>query len=280
VRRLVGLAAGRGAAVTGHDPRALLDLAGVGVSVEGRWLLDGVDWKVMAGQHWVVLGPNGGGKTTLVRVAGLALHPSRGRLRVLGREPGRVDIRPLRALVGTTSAALADQLRPSLSAHDVVLTARRGALEPWWHRYDDADHARAGAALAARGVGHLAGRAFGTLSSGERQRVLLARALVNRPALVLLDEPNAGLDLGGREELITALAELAAEDAAPATVLVTHHVEDIPPSATHLAALAGGRLQAAGPLDQVLDEDLLERLFGVPVTLDHRGGRWSARARA
>lgn len=257
----------------------LLSLRGVGVTIDGEVVLDGVDWDVEPDQHWIVLGPNGGGKSTLVRIAGLALHPSQGRVRVLGHELGRVDIRPLRSRVGTSSAALAGQLRPALTAHEVVVTARRGALEPWWHTYDDDDHQQAEAALRARGVGHLSARAFGTLSSGERQRVLLARALVNRPALVLLDEPNAGLDLGAREQLVAALVELAAEEDAPATVLVTHHVEDIPASATHLAAVANGRLVAAGPIDVVLDAALIEALFEVPVQLERRHRRWTARAR-
>jgi iron complex transport system ATP-binding protein len=261
---------------SGHG--AVLDLVGVGVTIDGAVLLEGIDWTIQPGQHWVVLGPNGGGKSTLVRVAGLALHPSRGRFRLLGDELGRVDIRPLRARVGTSSAALVDQLRPALTAHEVVMTARRGALEPWWHSYDEADHRAAREALAARGAGHLAGRGFGSLSSGERQRVLLARALVNRPALVLLDEPNAGLDLGAREQLVLSLTELAAEPEAPATVLVTHHVEDIPPSATHLLALAAGRIVAAGPVGEVLDADLIRDLFGISVELVVRRGRWTARA--
>jgi iron complex transport system ATP-binding protein len=257
----------------------VLELEGVGVTVDGRTILDGIDWSVGAGEHWAVLGPNGGGKSTLLRIAGLALHPSRGRVRLLGHELGRVDIRPLRARIGTSSAALADQLRAALTAHDVVMTARRGALEPWWHRYDDDDHAAARRVLAGRGVAHLDGRTFGTLSSGERQRVLLARALVNDPDLVLLDEPNAGLDLGAREQLVAALTELAGEPTAPATVLVTHHVEDIPPSTTHLAAVAGGRLVACGAIDAILDEGLIEALFGVSVMLERRAGRWAARAR-
>jgi iron complex transport system ATP-binding protein len=268
---------GRG---TPDQHRPVLELERVSVTIDGTVVLDGVDWSVATGQHWVVLGPNGGGKSTLVRVAGLALHPSRGRVRVLGAELGRVDIRPLRARVGTSSAALVDQLRPGLTAHEVVVTARRGALEPWWHSYDDVDHDAARRALAARAVGHLAERSFGTLSSGERQRVLLARALVNEPALVLLDEPNAGLDLGAREQLVRALVELAAEDGAPATVLVTHHVEDIPPSTTHLAAVAGGRVVAAGPVEEVLDAELIAALFDVEVELQRRHGRWAARTSA
>lgn len=261
---------------TGAGP--VLALEAVGVVIDGHTVLDAIDWVIEPGQHWIVLGPNGGGKSTLVRVAGLALHPSRGRVEVLGTELGRADIRPLRARIGTSSAALVDQLRPNLRAHDVVMTARRGALEPWWHTYDEADHAAAADALAARGVAALADRSFGSLSSGERQRVLLARALVNQPALVLLDEPNAGLDLGAREQLVAALSELAAEPGAPATVLVTHHVEDIPPSATHLAAIAGGRIVAAGPIGDVLDAELIERLFAVPVELRRVRGRWGAQA--
>ncbi len=168
---------------------------------------------------------------------------------------------------------------PISRAADVVMTARYAALEPWWHTYDDADHERARALLVGIGCGHLAGQRFGLLSSGERQRVLLARMLMPSPDLLLLDEPTAGLDLGGREELVADLDALAADPTTPAIVLVTHHVEEIPERFTHALLVSEGRLLAAGPIGEVLTEQTLSDCFGLALDLDHHGGRWSARAR-
>ena len=188
-----------------RQPEPLLSLVGVGVTIDGRSVLRDVDWSVQPGQHWVVIGPNGGGKSTMVRVAGLQLHPTVGSVVVMGHELGRTDIRGLRSRVGLASASLADQLRGRLTAEEVVRCGRTGALEPWWHTYTDEDTDRALAALERVGLGGYGQRTFGTLSSGERQRTLLARALVNDPGVLLLDEPTAGLDLAGREELVAAL---------------------------------------------------------------------------
>ena len=261
------------------DPATVLDLVGVGVRRDGRALLDRIDWQVQATQRWVVLGPNGAGKTTLLRIASLWLHPSSGTIRVLGEELGRTDVRPLRARIGVSSAALADQLRPDLVVADVVVTSRRGALEPWWHAYDDHDRSCAADALARVGVDHLAVRTFGTLSSGERQRVQLARTLAAEPDLLLLDEPSAGLDLGAREDLVDRLGALARDPAVAPTVLVTHHVEEIPAGFTHVMLLRGGRVVAAGPLVDTLTESALSATFGVDVRLAFDDDRWRAWAR-
>lgn len=258
------------------EPVLLLD--DVSVTIDGRRILDRVSWQVEPGQHWVILGPNGGGKSTLLRVASLARHPSEGRVTVLGHELGRVDIRPLKSRIGVSSAALADQLRERLTAEEVVRCGRYAALEPWWHHYEPADTERANELLSQVGLARAGDRSFGTLSSGERQRVLLARSMMNEPDLVLLDEPTAGLDLAGRESLIAALDAIAGGDG-PATALVTHHVEDIPVTTTHLLAVAGGRVIGAGPVASVLTEELLADLFGMEVGLSRSGGRWSARAR-
>ncbi|MEL7157957.1 MAG: ATP-binding cassette domain-containing protein [Actinomycetota bacterium] len=260
------------------DAEPVLDLDDVGVTIDGRVVLSGVSWRVEAAQHWVVLGPNGGGKSTLLRVAGLALHPSVGSVRILGQELGRVDIRPLKARLGVSSASLVDQLRGRLTAEEVVRCGRFAALEPWWHQYEAADTARAEDLLAQVGLKNYGERTFATLSSGERQRVLLARALMPQPALVLLDEPTAGLDFGGREELVGALQGLAGDPAAPPSVLVTHRVEDIPATSTHLLAVREGRILAAGPIEGTLTGELLSALFGLPVEVDRQHGRWSARA--
>lgn len=267
-------------AATDHGARPVLDLRDVSLVRDGQRILDGVDWVVRPTERWVVLGANGSGKTSLVRIASLWLHPTSGRVEVLGEELGHADVRALRERIGLASAGLADQLRPSLTALDVVVTGRHAALEPWWHSYSDADWARAAELLARMGVGSRVHHRFGALSSGERQRVLLARTLMNEPDLLLLDEPTAGLDLPGREQLIASLDALAADPATPPTVLVTHHVEEIPPRFTHALLLAGGRVHAAGAIGEVLTAETLSACMGVAVRLDRDpvSGRLSAQA--
>jgi iron complex transport system ATP-binding protein len=256
--------------------RPVLRLDGVSVRMAGSTLLDGVDWAVGADDRWVVLGPNGAGKTTLLRVAALHLHPSAGVVTVLGQRLGQTDVRRLRTRIGLVSPALTDLLRPTMTARDLVVSALHGALVPWWLHVTDDDRDRATAMLARFEVLDRADRAFATLSSGERQRVLLARALVTEPDLVLFDEPMAGLDLGAREALIGDLAALAADGAAPPLVLVTHHAEEIPPGFTDGLLLDGGRVVAAGPLDTVMSDRTLSAVFGLALEVDRDGGRWRA----
>jgi iron complex transport system ATP-binding protein len=235
---------------------------------------------VSRGERWILLGPNGSGKTSMMRIASLYLHPTSGRVRVLGEELGRTDVRILRRRVGVASAGLADQLRPGLTATEVVMTAKYAALEPWWHEYDDADRGRAVELLERSGVGSLASRPFGTFSSGERQRVLLARTLMTAPELLLLDEPTAGLDMAGREELVATLDDLARDPSTPPTVLVTHHVEEIPAGFTHALLLRDGRVLAQGPIDTVVVGVHLSACFGMELDVEHAAdGRWSARLR-
>jgi iron complex transport system ATP-binding protein len=255
-----------------------LRMDGVGLTRDGRDLLDGIDWQVDADQRWVLLGANGSGKTSLVRIASLYEHPSRGTVDVLGERLGSTDVRRLRRRVALVSPALVDMVRPQLRAEEVVVCAKFAALEPWWHQYETTDHDRARRLLDDQGVGFAADRPFGSLSSGERQRVLLARALMSEPGLVLLDEPTSGLDLGGREELVDRLDALASTPTAAPMVMVTHHVEEIPPRFTHLLALRQGRVLGAGPIDEVLDSELLSDCFAMSLRLDrHDDGRWSAR---
>jgi iron complex transport system ATP-binding protein len=242
--------------------------------------LDDVTLHVGAGERWLVLGANGSGKTTLLRVAGCWLHPTSGTVEVLGERLGRVDVRQLRRRIGYLSSALTDQLRPELRVLDVVRTARFAALEPWWHQYATEDDAAAAIALDRMGVGAFADRSFRSLSSGERQRVLLARTLVTDPAIVLLDEPAARLDLAGREQLVEALDLVAADGAAPPLALVSHHVDDVPSSMTHVLLLRAGRTLTAGPIDDVFDGEALSACFGLPLLLERRSdGRFSARRR-
>ena len=258
---------------------AAVELRGVEVRIDGNRILHGVDWTVDRGQRWVVLGANGSGKTTLMRVMSLALHPSAGEVRVLGGQLGHIDVRSQRRRIGVVSAAVANSLRPGIEARDVVMTARHAALEPWWHEYTDADRDRAHALLDRFGMGRLADHPFGTLSSGERQRALLARSLMAEPELLVLDEPTAGLDVMGREQLLADLEHLARAPDTPPMVLVTHHLEEIPPGFTHLLLLHSGSVLQAGPLTLVLTEHNLSRCFGLDLTVERFGDRWTARAR-
>lgn len=253
-----------------------LELRGVGLVRGSQRILTAVDWTVQTGQRWVVLGRNGSGKSSLVRIGSMYLHPSEGSVHLLGHELGRTDVRALRRRVGLASTGMADMLRADLTPLDVVMTAKNAALEPWWHTYDDADRARALDCLDRMGVGGFAGRSFVSMSTGERQRVLLARTLMPEPGIVFLDEPTAGLDLAGREDLVSALGDLAADRDTPATVLVTHHVEEIPDGFTHLLLIADGGVQRAGTIEEILTADELSHCFGTSLELEHRHGRWWA----
>jgi len=252
----------------------VLRFPGGGRGAEPRTALDHVDWTVRPGERWVVLGANGSGKTSMVRLAAGYAHPTSGTVEILGHRLGRVDVRHLRRSIGLASGALAQKLRPTMSAIDAVMAARDAALETWWGTFTDADRAKALDLLDRVGCAHVADQPLGTASDGERQRVQLARTLMVEPDLLLLDEPTAGLDLGGREELVARLAELAADPASPPIVQVTHHVEEIPPGFTHALLLRSGRVLAAGPLRATLTADALEACFDVRVALEERGGRW------
>lgn len=256
-----------------------LRMTGVGFTRDKRPILSNVDWEVACDQRWVVLGANGSGKTSLLRIAALYEHPTTGTVEVLGHRLGKVDVRRLRHQVGFVSPALAQMLRPHLKAVDVVMTARHGALEPWWHDYTDADRQRAVRLLEQVGATGLGDRTIATLSSGERQRVQIARSLMTDPGLVLLDEPASTLDLGGREMLVTDLARLAADPSAPPLVMVTHRTEEIPAGFTHGLLLRGGQVLAQGPLEDVLTSESLSACFGLALELEHRNGRWHAQAR-
>jgi iron complex transport system ATP-binding protein len=242
----------------------------------GAEILAGIDWEVGPADRWVIVGANGSGKTSLLRLAGAQSRPTSGTVDVLGHRLGRADLRQLRERIGVASAAVTDQLRHGLSAHDAVVTARHGALEPWWHEYTASDHARADELLVAMGCGPLRDRPIGTLSQGERQRVVVARALMPHPELLLLDEPAAGLDLPAREALVNRLAALARDASAPPMVLVTHHVEEVPPGTTHALLLRGGQVVAAGPVDETLTAGSLTEAFGIDVHVARRDGRWTA----
>ncbi|GAB4098917.1 ABC transporter ATP-binding protein [Sinomonas halotolerans] len=257
----------------------VLQLSSVSVVRGRKTLLDSIDWQVRDGERWVILGPNGAGKTTLLHLAAARLHPTRGTVDILDETLGKVDVFELRPRIGLSSAALATQIPEHEKVLNVVVTAAYGVTGRWNEAYEKDDERRAFRLLNEWGMGPLLGRVFASLSEGERKRVQIARALMTDPELLLLDEPGAGLDLAGREELVHRLAELAADDAAPALVLVTHHLEEVPPGFTHAMLLREGGIVAAGPIEATLTQENLSRTFGMELDVVSRGGRYTATAK-
>ena len=263
---------------TPPDDDTVISFDRVSVIRGGSYLLRGLSWQVELDERWVVLGPNGAGKTTLLNLASARLHPSRGTAWILGERLGRTDVTELRTRIGLTTGQFADRVPPAERVLDVVVTAAWSVVGRWRESYDPQDEARARALLGQLGMGALLDREFGTLSEGERKRTQIARALMTDPELMLLDEPTAGLDLGGREELIGRLTQLAEDPDAPAMVLVTHHVEEIPPGFTHAMLLREGTVVAAGLLGETMTADNLSKTFGLPLVVERSGGRFTARA--
>lgn len=236
-------------------------------------LLDRVSWRVQPGERWVVLGPNGAGKSTLAAVVAAQRLPSSGSAHVLGAEIGKVDLRSLRTRIGYSARLLLEGLRPSVTALDAVASGRYAALETWWHEYTDVDWQRGTALLHAAGVPD-PHRPLAQLSEGERQRVMLARLLMGDPELLVLDEPNAGLDFGGREALVRQLSDISRQLSEAPIVLVTHHLEEIPPTFSHCLLLREGTIVAAGPIGDVLVPATLSDCFGLQVQVEFDGRRW------
>lgn len=258
----------------------VVDLSGVSVIRSGTRLLDDVDWQVRRGERWVLLGPNGSGKTTLISVASTYLWPSRGDVAVLGRTVGAEDVRELRKSIGIVSAALEARIPGQISALDVVLAGATGAIAPWWDRHGERAHEKARETLELVGCAALVDRRFELLSSGERQRVQIARALMADPALLLLDEPAAGLDLGAREQLAMMLSRLNRDPRLAGIVVVTHHVEEIAPGMTHALVLRGGRVVASGDTGSTVTGPVLSEAFGLQLDVERAGDRFTARATA
>jgi len=254
----------------------VLKLRGVSVRRETSMLLRNVDWTAHENERWIVIGPNGAGKTTLLQVAATSLFPTEGTVEVLGERLGEVDVFDLRPRIGLTSAALGERVPPGEKVIDLVLTASYAILGRWKEEYESSDVTRAVELLDALGCAHLIRRRFATLSEGERKRVQIARSMMPDPEILLLDEPAAGLDLGGREDLLRRLSQLARDPKAPMMVLVTHHVEEVPDGFTHAMLLRRGSLLAAGPIDEVFTARNLSRCFGVPLEIEYRKARWAA----
>lgn len=252
-------------------------MVGVSLSLGGNDVLRDVSWAIRRGERWVLLGPNGAGKTSLLSLVAARTRPSAGSVEVLGVALGEEAIRDIRIRVGLASDAVAGRIFEGERVRDVVLTALYGTTARQGEPYEAVDVDRAEALLEAFGLIGLETREYGTLSEGERKRVSLARSLMSNPEVLLLDEPTAGLDLKGREEILDALGTLAVDPRSPVLVLVTHRVEEIPRGFSHALVMADGRVLAAGPIDEVVTASTLSEAYGMPITLDFAGGRWSAR---
>lgn len=244
----------------------------------GNTILDSVKWNVDSAERWVILGPNGAGKTTLLQVAAALMHPSSGMATVLDETLGDVDVFELRTRIGFASSVMARKVPAKETVLNVVLTASYSVTGRWNESYDDVDERRARRVLTEWKLDHLAERRFGDLSDGEQKRVQIARAVMTDPELMLLDEPAASLDLGSREELLRLLSGYAQAEGAPGIVMVTHHVEEIPPGFGHALLIRKGKIVAAGAIDKVLTPKNLATTFGMPLEIEHRDGRYSARS--
>ncbi len=257
----------------------VLELNEVSVRRGSRTILGPLTFRINQGERWVVLGPNGAGKSTLLQILATRIFPTTGRVTLLDKQMGRVDLFELRTRIGICGALIAEDIPYEENVRDVVLTAAYAVLGRWNEAYDLWDESRAVALLTTFGVRELADRAYGTLSEGERKRVQIARALMADPELLLLDEPAAGLDLGGREDLLKRFSIFAADPLAPASILVTHHIEEIPTGTTHAMVLKDGQIAISGPISEVITSEHMSALFDLPMEVTFDGYRFSARAR-
>ena len=261
----------------GTDPDLLIDFCGVEFSRGGARLVGPLDWQVELDERWVVIGPNGAGKTTLIRMASALEFPSKGTAFVLGEQLGRTDMRDLRAAIGLTSSAIAQRVPDDEKVGDLAVSAGYAIVGRWREDYDEMDYAQAMDVLEQVGAMHLIDRRWGTLSDGEKKRVLIARAVMINPELLIMDEPAAGMDLGGREDLIAYLGELALDPDAPAMVMITHHLEEIPYGFTHAMLLDEGDVVAQGLIEDVLTSENVSKAYHQPIEVTRDEGRFFAR---
>lgn len=257
----------------------VLEVRNVEVSRSNKRILGPLSWQVYEGQRWVILGPNGAGKTTLLQLLAALIHPSKGEVRILGERMGSVDVFELRPRIGFTSSAMMDLLPHEERVMDVVLTSAYAIAGRWQEDYDLWDESRAKALLTTFGVRELSERILGTLSEGEKKRVQISRALMSDPEVLLLDEPAAGLDLGGREDILARITQYTSDEHSPVTIIVTHHIEEIPAGTTHALLLKEGQILFAGPITETLTSQNIEKVFGVDVNLSFDGKRYFATAK-
>lgn len=258
--------------------RTVLSLSNVSVRRGDRTILGPINFSVSEGERWVILGPNGAGKSTLLKLLAAMSFPTTGAVEILGQSMGKVDVFELRPRVGFCSSLMAENIPDDELVRDVVLTAAYAILGRWNEKYDLWDESRAIALLTTFGIRDLGDREFATLSEGERKRVQIARALMADPEILLLDEPAAGLDLGGREDLLTRFAAFSADAHAPVSILVTHHIEEIPVGTSHALLIKDGRIAVSGPVDEVITSEHVSAVFGLPITVAKEGARFFARA--
>ncbi len=264
---------------SGEQESHVIDLNMVTVIRGGKNILENIDWKVSAQDRWVIMGPNGAGKTTLMQICTGFLHPTSGTARILGERLGRTDVRELRTRIGLSSAALNNYLPLDETVFNTVLTAAYAVTGRWREKYDDIDFQRTEELLANWGLSNFSDRLIGTLSEGERKRTHIARALMSDPEILILDEPAAGLDVAGREDLVSRLAALAGDQRSPCLILVTHHVEEIPPNFTHALLLSDAKITATGPVQEVIKSEPMSIAFKTPLDVEFGDDRWYARGR-
>lgn len=257
---------------------SVLTLDAVRVRRDEAEILGPINFTISQGERWVVLGPNGAGKSTLLAVMATRIFPTQGKAIVLDQEVGKVDLTELRTRIGLASASLQAQIPDDEIVKDVVLTAAYAIVGRWNEEYDLWDESRAVALLTTFGVRELGARRYGTLSEGEKKRVQISRALMADPELLLLDEPAAGLDLGGREDLLARFAAYSSDPTAPASVVVTHHIEEIPVGTTHALLIKNGAIAVSGPIDSVITSEHISAVFGLPITVSKEGARFFARS--
>lgn len=256
----------------------VLELRDVSVRRGDRTILGPLTFAIKPGERWVVLGPNGAGKSTLLQILATRFFPTTGSVHLLDKEMGKVDLAELRTRIGICGALISEVIPESEVVRDVVLTAAYAILGRWNEAYDLWDESRAVALLTTFGVRDLADRSYGTLSEGERKRVQISRALMADPELLLLDEPASGLDLGGREDLLRRFSVFASDPLAPASILVTHHIEEIPAGTTHALILKDGQVAISGPVADVITSQHISAIFELPITVVHEGERFFARS--
>ncbi len=257
---------------------SILELRDVSVRRGESTILGPINFSIAPGERWVILGPNGAGKSTLLNILATRIFPTQGKAFLLGEEMGKVDLFELRTRIGTCASIVAEDIPYDELVRDVVLTAAYAILGRWNEDYDLWDESRAIALLTNFGVRDLGDRLYGSLSDGEKKRVQISRALMADPELLLLDEPTAGLDLGGREDLLRRFSAFSQDPSAPATILVTHHIEEIPSGTTHALLLHNGVIAVSGPIAQVITQEHLSAVFGISMSVLHQNGRFFARA--